>query len=494
MKPAAASALALALAGCSFAPAYQVPATAPAAATYNEPPDWKASAPADASARGPWWSIFRDRQLDALEEQAGQANQSLQAAFARLVQARAQTQIQASAYFPTVNAGPQFMRSRTAPNAPTYFASKPNPINDFQLSADVSYEVDLWGRIRNAVSAARAAEQASEGDVAALDLSLRAQLAADYFTLRSLDAQQDLLDRTVVAYGQALQLTRNLYEGGAGLLSDVQQAQVQLETARTQAEDTRLRRAQTEHAIAILVGRPAPGFHLEPRPLPREMEPPPIDPGLPSSLLERRPDVAAAERLVASANASIGVARAAYFPVFSLNGVGGFESLHGGNWIGAPSRFWAIGPLSLVETVFDGGLRRAQNLAARGAFDEQAANYRNTVLAAYQEVEDNLAALHQLARESRSERAAVEAARGAQQQAEYRYKGGATTYLEVVTTENAALAAQLSAADIQLRRMTAAVQLVKALGGGWHGNRNTMSAAPPTIARRSGDLANLSDR
>jgi NodT family efflux transporter outer membrane factor (OMF) lipoprotein len=453
------------LAGCSLAPVYRVPDAAPAAAAYNGPTDWKAAAPADGAARGAWWTLFADAQLDALQDQVAGANQDLKASLARLDQARALTRAARSALFPAVTAGASATRTGTSPNSAHFVAGR-GTYNDFLLDANVSYEVDLWGRLRNSVAAARASEQASAGDLAALELSLRSELATDYFTLRSLDMQQDLLDRTAADYADALKLTRNLYEGGAGVIADVRQAEAQLETARTQAEDTRLRRAQAEHAIAVLVGRAATGFHIDLNPLPVSVAPPPIDPGLPSALLERRPDVAAAERRVASANAGIGVARAAYFPVFTLSGLAGFESLAAASWIEAPSRTWAIGP-GLLQTVFDGGLRRAQNDAARASYEEQVALYRGTVLTAYQEVEDNLAALHHLARESTSEAAAVKAAQDALQQAEYRYKGGAATYLEVVSTENAALAAELSAADIQLRRMNAAVLLIKALGGGW---------------------------
>ncbi|HEX4599537.1 MAG TPA: efflux transporter outer membrane subunit [Burkholderiaceae bacterium] len=481
MRSRLASAIALGslLAGCSMAPVYRVPQAPSAAASYNESPDWKTAAPADATARGDWWTIFHDEQLDALQGQVADANQDLKAALARLEQARDLTRVARSAYFPLVTAGPDVTRTRTSLNSPRYVAGRPNPANDFALDADVSYEVDLWGRLRNTVASARASEQASVGDLAALDLSIRSELAMDYFALRSLDLQQDLLDRTVADYADALKLTRNLYQGGAGVVADVRQAEAQLETARTQAEDTRLRRAQSEHAIAALVGRTATGFHIEAHPLALDVQPPPIDPGLPSALLERRPDVAAAERRVAAANAQIGVARAAYFPVFTLSALAGFESVASGSWIEAPSRTWAIGP-TLLQTVFDGGLRSAQSDAARAAYDQQVAQYRGSVLTAYQEVEDALASLLYLARESASEQAAVVATQGALQQAEYRYKGGAATYLEVVSTENAALAARLSAADIQLRRMNAAVLLVKALGGGWHGAFATASAAAPS--------------
>jgi NodT family efflux transporter outer membrane factor (OMF) lipoprotein len=295
---------------------------------------------------------------------------------------------------------------------------------------------------------------------------MHSELALDYFTLRSEDTQQSLLDRTVTDYIQALELTQNLYKGGAVPLADVAQAQAQLETARTQAEDVRLRRAQTEHAIAVLVDQQASSFHLDPQPLAPDMIPPPVDPGLPSQLLERRPDVAGAERRVASANASIGVARAAYFPVFSLAGGVGYESTHGFSLVDAPSTLWALGT-SAMMTIFDGGRRHAQTDQARAAYDEQVANYRTTVSTAYSEVEDWLAALRQLERESTSESAAVAATATELEQANYRYKAGAATYLEVVIAENASLAAQLSAADIEVRRMNASVLLVKALGGGW---------------------------
>jgi NodT family efflux transporter outer membrane factor (OMF) lipoprotein len=275
-----------------------------------------------------------------------------------------------------------------------------------------------------------------------------------------------LLDRTVADYARALELTQHLYDGGAAALADLDQAKAQLETARTQAAAIRQSRAQTEHAIAVLLGESASTFRLDAQPLPLEVVPPAIDLGLPSALLERRPDVAAAERRVAAANAGIGVARAAYFPVFSLFGAAGFESTAASNWITAPSRLWSIGPSALL-TVFDGGLHRAQSAAAHAAYDEQVADYRGTVLTAYQEVEDNLAALHDLELQSASEAAAVDATADALEQAQYQYQAGLVTYLEVVVSENAALAARLSAADIQVRRMIASVMLVKALGGGW---------------------------
>jgi outer membrane protein, multidrug efflux system len=427
---------------------------------------WQASTPADAASRGEWWKMFQDPMLDALEGRVTSANQNIKVAFARLQQARAETRVQRSFLFPTLTAGPTVTRGRTSVNSPTYNPSRPATGNDFTLEADLSYEIDVWGRIRNAVASARATEQATAADLATLDLSTHAELATDYFTLCGQDTQVVLLDQTVADYERAVTLTRSLFEGGAAARGDLDQAEAQLETARTQARDMRLRRAQTEHAIAVLVGESPSTFHLDGRQLRLDVAPPAIDPGLPSALLERRPDVAAAERRTASANADIGVARAAYFPVFNLGGSGGLESTRTGNWIDAPSRFWSIGP-SAVLTVFDAGRHRAQSAEAHARYDEQVAAYRQTVLTAYQEVEDNLAASRDLEAEAVSQAAAVAATRSALRQAQFQYQGGIVTYLQVVVTENAALSAQLTAADIQIRRMSATVLLIKALGGGW---------------------------
>lgn len=458
--------LACALAGCSFAPVYKTPASAQAAAAYKESGDWKAAQPRDNRDRGAWWTVLQDPQLDVLEAKAEDANQDLKAAFARLQQARAVTRIARADLFPTVSAGAAATRSRASVNSPTFPPGARPVYNNFDLEADFSYELDLWGRVRNAAASAKAGQQASAADLATLHLSLQAELAIDYFTLRAQDSQQALLDKTVADYTQSLRLTQNLYRGGGAALADVAQAQAQLETARTQAADIRLQRAQREHAIAVLVGENPSVFHSDPNPLPPELTPPPIDPGLPSSLLERRPDVAAAERRVAAANAAVGVARAAYFPVFSLAAAAGFDSAKSSTWLNAPSRLWSVGPSGLL-TVFDAGRHRAQTAQAMAIYDEQVAGYRSIVLVAYQEVEDSLAALRQLQQESGSEAAAVTATAQALQQAQYRYKAGLVTYLEVATSETTALQAQLSNVTIQLRRMNASILLVKALGGGW---------------------------
>src|SRR6202453_1649945 len=471
------------LVACSLAPRYQRPDTESPPATYKEASGRRLATPSDTEPRGPWWAVLRDTALDALEAQVTDANQDLKAAFARLQEARAQTRIVRAAQFPGATADASANRTKASVNSPTYDSRDPAEYGDLIAGVSLSYEIDVFGRVRNTIAGARATEQATAGDVAALDLDLRADLASNYFELRGLDAQQELLDHTVADYQKALRLTEFLYRGGLAAKSDVQQARAQLELARTQAEDIRLRRAQTEHAIATLVGQQASSFKLPPRPLQLGSEPPPIDLGLPSQLLERRPDVAAAERRVAAANARIGVTRAAFFPVFSLAGAAGTESYSLANWMLAPSRLWSIGPQGVLP-LFDGGLRRAQSASAVAAYDEQVANYRATVLTAFQEVEDNLAALRQLEQENSSQAAAVTATKGALDQANHRYRSGLVTYLEVVATENAALAARIAAINIDTRRLTASVLLIRALGGDW--NRPTASLSE--ISNRRGQM------
>ena len=465
-RSALAVALSCTLAGCSLAPHYERPATPTPPPAYKEAGEWKLASPQDTAARGRWWTMFGDPELDALQEQLSAANQNLKAALARLEEARAQTRFASAAWFPTLNAQTSATRGESSVYSSSYVPGRSRTGNTFVFTGDLSYEVDLFGRIRNTVAGARATEQATAGDLATLDLALHAELATDYFTLRGLDIEQRLLDRTVTDYARALGLTQNLYQGGAAAISDVQQAQAQLETARTQAEDTRLRRAQTEHAIAVLVGQQASTFTLPAREEDAFRGLPRIDAGVPSQLLERRPDVAAAERRVAAANAGIGVARAAYFPVFDIFGSAGWQSLSTNTWTTAPAQMWSLGPQALL-TVFDAGAHAAQSAQAHASYDEQVANYRNTVLTAFQDVEDNLVALRQLQLQSVSQAAAVTATQGALDQANLRYKGGIVTYLEVVSTENAALAARIAAADIEIRRATATVLLVKALGGDW---------------------------
>jgi NodT family efflux transporter outer membrane factor (OMF) lipoprotein len=468
--------LPLAVAACSFAPTYRIPTSAPPTSKYNEQGDWLRAQPLDDQSRGSWWTIFRDPQLDDLELKVRISNQDVQAAFARWQEARATTRIARSSLFPTLNAGASASRVRVSKNAATYVPGEEATFNDFAVQADLSYEIDLWGRVRNTVTAAQASQQASDADLFSVELAVRAELATDYFSLRSQDAEQALLVRTVADYTKALELTERLYKGGAAAQTDVDQAQAQLETARTQAAEIALARSQTEHAIALLVGENPTGFHIGALPLPPDTLPPPLDPGLPSTLLERRPDVAAAERRVAAANAEIGVARAAYFPVFNLAAAIGFDSQNTATWLNAPSKAWSVGPSALL-TVFDAGRHRAQSAQAHAQYDEQVANYRTTVLTAFQEVEDNLAALRRLEEESVSEAAAVSATGRALEQAQYRYRSGLVTYLEVSSTETTALQAQLTQLSILNRRMSASVLLIRALGGGWSVTRADGSLA-----------------
>jgi NodT family efflux transporter outer membrane factor (OMF) lipoprotein len=454
------------LTACSLAPAYETPRSAPAASAYKESGDWLPAQPSDHRDRGTWWMAFHEAQLDALESEAGDANQDLKAAFARLQQARAATRIARADLFPTLGVGASATRSRTSVNSPAFPPGAAPVGNNFSLEADLSYEVDVWGRVRSAVASAKASQQASAADLATLNLAIHAEVAMDYFALRADDARQVILDETVEDYAQSLALTQNLYKGGAAAVADVAQAQAQLESARTQSADVRLQRSQDEHAIAVLLGRNAAAFRAEPNPLPADIAPPAIDPGLPSSLLERRPDVAAAERRVAAANAQIGVARAAYFPLFSLAASAGFDSTRASTWLNAPSRMWSVGPAGLL-TVFDAGRHRAQSAQTWAVYDEHVANYRGIVLVAYQEVEDALAALRQLQLESVTQAAAVTATATALRQAQYRYKAGLVTYLEVAATQNTALQAQLAGLAIQQRRLNASVLLINALGGGY---------------------------
>ena len=456
-----------ALSGCTLAPAYKSPPqTAPATAAYREMGEWKQAQPADTEARGAWWQMYQSEQLDTLERQVDTGNQDLKAGYARLQQARAQTRIASAGYLPSFTANSYATRVRSSQDSPRFPQSLEAISNDFDLEADLSYQLDLFGRVRSTANAARASQQASAADLASLNLTLHAEMASNYFALQSADKQQQLLDETVAAYTKALQLTRNLYDGGAVAWGDVGRATSQLETARTQAADIRLQRAQLEHAIAILAGENPSAFQIATDPLSPAAAPPPLDAGLPSALLERRPDVAAAERRVAAANAQIGVARAAYFPVFNLLASGGYNSVQRSTLFDAPSRLWSLGANGAL-TLFDAGAHWAASAQAHASYDEQVANYRKAVLTAYGDVEDSLVALHQLELENTSAVAAVKSAGKALQQAQNRYAAGATTYLEVVVSQNLALQAQLSAASIQLRRLNASVALVKALGGGW---------------------------
>jgi NodT family efflux transporter outer membrane factor (OMF) lipoprotein len=429
------------------------------------PPNWKTAQPADQTAKGKWWQVFQDPQLDALEEQVNVSNQTLKAAQAQFEQARALVRINRSAQYPNVTAGVNATRSRLSKSRPNGRLSPTTTYTDLQLPVDASYEVDLWGRVRKTVEAARANAQASAADLENVSLSLHAELASDYFQLRALDAEEQLLNSTVGAYEKALDLTRNRYNGGVVSQVDVAQAETQLETTRAQAVDLGIQRAQFEHAIAVLTGQPASAFALPASPL--ASTPPVVPVGLPSDLVERRPDVAGNERRMAAANAQIGIARAAYFPTITLGATGGFESTSITSWFNGPSGFITAGA-SAVETVFDAGRRHAVTDEARAAYDQSVANYQQTVLGAFQEVEDSLAGLRLLEDEAKTQDAAVASAQHSLQLSTNRYKGGVATYLEVTTAQGIALTDQRVAVEIAGRRMTASVSLIKALGGGWN--------------------------
>jgi NodT family efflux transporter outer membrane factor (OMF) lipoprotein len=451
------------LAGCNFAPDYHAPDTAAPAAFKEDDHGWAEARPSDDAPRGPWWQMYHDPKLNALEDDVTNANQNLKIALAQYEEARAAAEVARAAYFPIVTANASATRQQTSMNV----ANKGGTTlyNDYILGAGLNYEIDVWGKVRNAVSAAESRATASQADIGTVGLSLHAELAADYFALRGDDAMQQVLDKNVEVDQKALELTKNRFQGGVSPEADFDQAQTQLQNAKTQAADIRLQRAQLEHAIAVLTGRAPAEFKLEEVPL-ADFNIPAINPGLPSALLERRPDIAAAERRTAAANADIGVARAAYFPDFSLSGMFGFESATPAAWLEAPSHFWSLGP-SAVLTLFDAGRIESLSDEARAAYDEAAATYRQTVLTAYQEVEDNLAALHQLEDESESQHTATAAAERSLKQEQNLYRGGAVTYLDVATSENTALVAELAEINIRMRLLTASVQLVKALGGGW---------------------------
>ncbi len=460
---------ALLLSGCTVGPKYVRP-SADVPQTYKESPDWKLAQPNDQLAKGSWWEIYNDLQLDSLEQQISVSNQTLKAQQAQFLEARAAVRVARAQYYPDVTASPSATRNGQSRNKPL-FSGKTPTYNDFLIPVDVAYEPDVWGRVRRTVEAARSEAQASAADLASVSLTLQAELAMDYFELRGLDAQKQLLDSTVASYTEALNLTESRYHGGVASAVDVAQAQTQLETTRAQAIDVEVSRSAFEHAIAVLIGQPPSTFSLSPLPL--TTPPPPVPPSLPSDLLERRPDIAAAERRVQEANAQIGVARAAYFPVVSLTGSGGFESGVIGTLIQGPSGFWSLGG-SAAELIFDGGARRGVSEEAKASYDQSVANYRETILTAFEEVEDNLAALRILQDEAQTEDAAVAAAEHSLSLSVTRYKGGVANYLEVTVAQSAALSDEVTAVSILTRRVTASVLLVKAVGGGWN-----VSQIPP---------------
>jgi NodT family efflux transporter outer membrane factor (OMF) lipoprotein len=457
----------MAMGGCMVGPKYARPSV-PAAPTdtYKEVDGWKTAQPSDQLSRGNWWEAFGDPQLNALEEELTKSNQNLKVAESRFQEARAMIRFNRAAEFPTVSIAPGIASIRDSAHQTLLSTTKAT--GEFILPFDLSYEVDVWGRVRHTVAASREEAQATADDLATVSLSLHAELAFDYFELRSADAQKELLDDTVKTYRDALQLTTNRFEGGAASKSDVAQAQTQLDTTMVQDTDVAVQRAQFEHAIAILVGKPPVAFNLPLSAL--HAQPPDISPGLPSQLLERRPDVAAEERRVAEANEQIGIARAAFFPTIVLSASAGLEGNSITNWFTWPSRFWAVGPTAL-ETLFDAGRRHASSQAALSNYDATVASYRQTTLVAMQQVEDSLTALCILQQEAQQQRQATTSAQESQQIFTNRYIGGVDPYLQVITAQTIALENERNDVDILRRRMDASVLLIKALGGGWNASQ-----------------------
>jgi len=469
----------LLLAGCTVGPKYARPSVQTptaykelAADDLIQSDQWKSAQPSDGAARGKWWEVFHDSQLNTFELKADISNQNIAAAVASFFAARAVIREARSQYFPTVATNPSIMNAR--PSAGQFGGVRSgssstsgftlNSFTNFSAPADASWEPDLWGRVRNTMRGATYVAQASSADLENVRLSVEAELATDYYQLRAQDAMKQVFDATVIAYRESLNLTQVQFKAGIGTDEAVAQAEAQLEA--TQAQDTNLGvlRAQYEHAIALLVGEPASTFSIPVEPL--SANPPAIPAGVPSDLLQRRPDIAASERAMAQANTQIGIAKAVYYPNVTLSATGGFGSTSIADWFVWPSRFWSVGP-SLAETIFDAGLRRATVQQFQATYDQTVANYRQTVLTAFQQVEDNLAAVRILAQDIQQQDAAVQSARRSLQEATVRYEAGLDPYLNVITAQTVVLNDQQTAVNFRMQQMVASIQLIKVLGGGW---------------------------
>lgn len=461
----------LSLAGCAVGPKYKTPPV-PAPPAYKEIGNWKTAQPSDQKLGGNWWEIFQDPQLNALEAQINVSNQNLKAAVAQYQEARAALRYARADYYPAISTAPSATRQRYSDNRPGS-AARGITFNDFVFPVGLSYQVNAWGRVSKNVESYHEQAQASAADLAVVNLTLHADLAIDYFAARTLDAEEKLLQDTVAQYQQALDLNEERYSGGLGSEVEVEQARTILETTRAQLVDVGVARAQYEHAAAVLVGKAPADFSLPPLAL---TTPPPATPvGIPSELLERRPDIAAAERRVASSNAQVGLAKTAYYPLVNIAASGGFESGSITTLLQGPSALWSVGAAALF-TVFDGGRRHALNDEAKAAYDSSVASYQQTVLTAFQQVEDNLVALRVLEQEAGVQATAVQSAQRSLDLSNTRYEGGVTSYLEVITAQNAALSDEVTAVNILGRRMASAVFLIEALGGGW--DRSSLPQPP----------------
>jgi multidrug efflux system outer membrane protein len=467
------------LAGCAVGPDYQRPDATDIPGAYSGATNafatgddatngWKIARPQARIPKGNWWEMFGDAELNKLENQASAANQQLKVAAARLDEARAQMDVTRAGLFPNVSASGSFIRQRVSPNTPSTITGQPygssSTFDDFYVPLSLGYELDVWGRVRRGVESARAQVQAGADDLETIRLMIQAEVAVDYFTLRALDTERAVLDSSVGVFTKSLQLTRNLRAGGAVSDLDVAQAQTVLKTTEAQLPGVLLQRAQFEHALALLAGQPASAFRVSEHAL--STAPPVIPPGLPSELLERRPDISAAERRMAAANAEIGVAKAAFFPTVELNGLAGFESLDAGTVFNWSSRLWAVGP-SITLPLFEGGRLRAGLRLSRATYEEMVASYRQSVLTAFSEVEDSLAGQTLLANQYAAESDALVAARKQLEIVNNQYRDGLITYLEVATAESTALNVEFSATQLRGQQLVAAVTLVQALGGGW---------------------------
>ena len=478
------SSLFLLLPGCVVGPKYHRPSVE-TPGTYKEvtPEDlkkmdgWKVAQPQDSALHGKWWEILGDPQLNALEEQVKISNQNVASAFANFMAARALVREARAQYFPTLTAGASVTRQHQPPAAT---GTSGTTFNEYALPFDASWTPDLFGRVRNTVRAGVANAQASAADLENTLLTAQAELAVDYFQLRGQDDLKVLLDATVKAYAESLDLTKALYETGIDSDESVAQAETQLEATQALATNLGILRAQYEHAIALLVGKPASSFSIGFEAL--KTPPPAIPFGVPSQLLERRPDIAASERLMAQANAQIGVAKAAYYPTVTLGASFGLESTKGSSWFTWPSRIWSVGP-TIAETVYDGGLRRATMEQYRAQYDETVANYRNTVLTAFQQVEDNLSGLRILSKEIQEQDTAVVSAERSLKLATDRYRLGIDPYLNVITAETALFSNQQTAVNLRITQIVDSVQLIEALGGGW--DSSTLPTSQQIISRQA---------
>jgi multidrug efflux system outer membrane protein len=452
--------------GCTVGPRYKRPA-AQVPDTWKGEGPWQAAAPQDAIPKGAWWQIFHDPQLDHLEQDVLQANQSLSAAQDRLAQARAQARIASSAYFPVVSTDPSGQRVRLSGNRPlegSILPLTPDTENVFTVPFNVSYELDLFGRVRRALEAANASLQASAADLENVRLVLTAELAADYFNLRELDRESQVVKDSVEIQQKGMDLVNHRHEGGVANGLEVAQQAAVLDSTATQLQLVLQQRAQYEHAIAVLTGKSASVFSLPAEPL--DNTPPAIPTGVPSEILERRPDIATSERQMAFENAQVGIAMTAFYPHITLSGQGGWQSRDIATLLSAPSALWSLGG-DVLQPIFNGGRNRANLASTRAAYDESVANYRESVLEAFQQVEDGLSGLALLDQAAKTQQAAVADSRRALQLANDRYVGGVTTYLDVITAQSTLLSNERLATQLLGQQMTTSVYLVKALGGAW---------------------------